>query len=496
MIDPESLPEVFFADHGVPRATLSDWARTGTVVRLGSGIYTTARDKPPEDIVRRHWRRIVAHEMPGAVITDRSGPDPRPMGGVLFVAHPTRQRPLTLPGLVVRPRRGPGAVDGDLPIEPGLWAASPARWLLDNSRISRSRSTDTSRTMDDGELADAVDRLAASVGERLARVRQHVRDLAPLVGPGVRPEVVDRLIGIASGTRPDETVQTRALAARQRGEPFDRARIELFERIAHDLVGREHGVLATADATAPPMASFFEAYSSNFIEGTEFEIDEALAIITTGRVPANRPADAHDITGTHELVHDGDLADDRSAQAFLDRLKREHATLMSGRPDKGPGRLKTRSNRAGDHLFVEPSYVVGTLSEGWQCIGRLDDPFDRALLTMFVVAEVHPFEDGNGRIARLASNRVLSQHGLARLIIPTVYRNDYLRGLRGLSTVVATDSYVAIMEFAHRWTANVDWSTIDSAMADLHSSHALLSPDDADNGLGLRLPLRITNTGQ
>ena len=91
-------------------------------------------------------------------------------------------------------------------------------------------------------------------------------------------------------------------------------------------------------------------------------------------------------------------------------------------------------NRAGDHLFVEPSYVVGTLSEGWHCIGRLDDPFDRALLTMFVVAEVHPFEDGNGRITRLASNRVLSQHGLARLIIPTVYRNDYLRGLRGLST--------------------------------------------------------------
>jgi hypothetical protein len=52
------------------------------------------------------------------------------------------------------------------------------------------------------------------------------------------------------------------------------------------------------------------------------------------------------------------------------------------------------------------------------------------------------------------------------------------------------------MEFAHRWTANVDWSTIDSAMADLHSCHALLSPDDADNGLGLRLPLRITNKGQ
>ena len=487
------LPEVFFADHGVPKATLSDWTRAGTVVRLGSGIYTTSIGIAPEDVVRRNWRRIVAHELPGAVITDRSGPDPRPMGGLLFVVHPTRYRPLTLPGLVVRPRRGPGPVDGDMPLEPGLWAASPARWLLDNSRISRSG--DTTRTMVDGELADAVDRLAASVGERLARVRQNVRDIAPLVGSGVRPEVVDRLIGIATGTRPDDTVQTRALAARQRGEPFDRARVELFERIANDLVGREHGTLASAAATAPPMAAFFEAYFSNFIEGTEFEIDEALSIITAGRIPANRPADAHDISGTHELVRDGDLADDRSARAFLDRLQREHATLMRGRPDKSPGRLKTRPNRAGDHLFVEPSYVVGTLFEGWHCMSRLDDPFDRALLTMFVVAEVHPFEDGNGRMARLASNRMLSQHEVSRLIVPTVYRYDYLRGLRGLSTVVATDSYVAIMEFAHRWTANVDWSTIDSAMADLHSSHALLSPDDADNGLGLRFPLRITNTG-
>ncbi len=491
----ELLPEVFFADDGLPRATLSDWARAGTVRRLGSGVYTTATRVAPEDVVRRNWRRIVAHKLPGAVITDRSGPDPRPLGGVLYVVHPTRHRPLVLPGLTVWPRRGPGRLEGDLPVEPGLWVASPARWLLDNSRPTRSSSADAARrTMDDGELADAVDRLAASVGERLTRIRQNARDLAPLVGPGVRHEVVDRLIGIASGTRPDETVQSRALEARQRGEPFDRARVELFERIAHDLAGRDHHDRVSADATAPPMAAFFEAYFSNFIEGTEFEIDEALGIITAGLVPANRPADAHDIRGTHELVCADGSGEDRSARAFLERLQREHAILMRGRPDKGPGQLKERPNRVGGHLFVEPSYVVGTLSEGWHCIARLDDPFDRALLTMFVVAEVHPFEDGNGRIARLASNRVLSRAGITRLIVPTVYRNDYLRGLRGLSTVVATDSYIRIMEFAHRWTTAVDWSTIDSATADLNSSRALLSPDDADHGLSLRLPVRIAET--
>jgi Fic family protein len=44
---------------------------------------------------------------------------------------------------------------------------------------------------------------------------------------------------------------------------------------------------------------------------------------------------------------------------------------------------------------------------------------------MFVVAEVHPFTDGNGRTARLAMNQFLTQAGLTRIIIPTVYRNDY-----------------------------------------------------------------------
>ena len=40
---------------------------------------------------------------------------------------------------------------------------------------------------------------------------------------------------------------------------------------------------------------FFESYFSNFIEGTEFEVDEALAIVFEGRIPKDRPADAHDV---------------------------------------------------------------------------------------------------------------------------------------------------------------------------------------------------------
>jgi Fic family protein len=42
---------------------------------------------------------------------------------------------------------------------------------------------------------------------------------------------------------------------------------------------------------------------------------------------------------------------------------------------------------------------------------RLIDPFQRAVYVMFVVAEVHPFLDGNGRVARIAMNAELTAGG-------------------------------------------------------------------------------------
>ena len=76
-------------------------------------------------------------------------------------------------------------------------------------------------------------------------------------------------------------------------------------------------------------------------------------------------------------------------------------------------------------LFV-PALVPGTLREGFERIRALASPLARAMKTKIVVTEVHPFLDGNGRTGRLAMNCVLSEAGLGRIMIPTVYREDYL----------------------------------------------------------------------
>ena len=75
--------------------------------------------------------------------------------------------------------------------------------------------------------------------------------------------------------------------------------------------------------------------------------------------------------------------------------------MMAMRPEVLPGELKSQRNLAGNTTFVEPGLVVGTLREAGLLMHDVDAGFPRALLAMFVVAEVHPFNDGNGRLARL-----------------------------------------------------------------------------------------------
>jgi hypothetical protein len=62
-----------------------------------------------------------------------------------------------------------------------------------------------------------------------------------------------------------------------------------------------------------------------------------------------------------------------------------------------PGRFKERPNQAGSYVFVAPRLVQGTLIEGFRRLADLPPGFPRAAYELFVVSEVHPYDDGNGR---------------------------------------------------------------------------------------------------
>lgn len=64
-------PEIVFADQA-DSAVLARAVQRGSLRRVATGVYTGRTALAGEDVVRRQLWRIVAHELPGAVIADRS----------------------------------------------------------------------------------------------------------------------------------------------------------------------------------------------------------------------------------------------------------------------------------------------------------------------------------------------------------------------------------------------------------------------------------------
>jgi len=141
------------------------------------------------------------------------------------------------------------------------------------------------------------------------------------------------------------------------------------------------------------------------------------------------------------------------------------------------------------YQFVTPGLVEGTLRRGLAGLKRLDPGIARALYVMLVVTEVHPFADGNGRVARVMMNAELSAVGDARVVIPSVYRNEYVSALRRVSTSNGDISaYIAVMAHAWRWTAAMSWTDHAATEGQLDATNALLDSTDAQNS-NVRLTL-------
>jgi len=142
----------------------------------------------------------------------------------------------------------------------------------------------------------------------------------------------------------------------------------------------------------------------------------------------------------------------------------------------------------GSTLFVEPDLVEGTLAKGFEIYQSLSSPLHRAIFMMFLVAEVHPFADGNGRAARLMMNAELVAAAESRIIVPTIYRNNYLMALKALSQNGITGALVRALDFAQRYTASIDWADLARARFILDRTNAFADPNEAE-AAGIRLVL-------
>ena len=473
---------------------LARLADAGKAQKITSGIYAIEATLPLEKVVQLHQNEIVAHVWPGGIYCGISALSAgAPKEAMIFVAHPApnRRTKLKLAGVTIFPIIGPGELPGDIALPGGIFISGPARKLVENVTLvgqpARHRSGNKA-------IEDVMDELARYGGSgALMKTLQNL----DVIGPDFNFQAVEsvrvRLAALLGTNGEGMVISSPRLKARLGGSAFDVHRVALFEKLVETL--DRHAPLPRSSPDLQgrgQWSAFFESYFSNFIEGTEFGIEEAREIAIYGKVEYARPKDAHDVTATYRLASgvDDRILVPRSGEELIDILQNRHKLLMAARPEKNPGVIKLKVNYAGGTRFVDPDLVEGTLIRGFEVINQLTDPFTRAVGMMALITECHPFDDGNGRVARLTSNAELSVAGQVRFIIPTSYRNDYIAALSGFSNEAgAGQSLISVLGFAQKWTSYVDWSDFEGARVTLENCNAFVDPGVAERtGRRLKLP--------
>ena len=471
---------------------VSRWSRAGKLRAIHRGIYTSDLETPLEHIVRPNWRQIAEYLYPGSVLGYRSAqegkPDPE---GRVFLVHGNRARRVELPGLTLMIIPGPDPILGreaalnDTPYGK-LFVSSEARRLLENLYTGRDAAI---RTMGRAWVESQLSRLCTLRGEhKVNDLRDTARQLAEILGMEAQFRTLNSIVSALMRTGETGRLGAVDALARAAGRPYDPDRLVIFDALFTAL---RQSFAHVPDPTVPGLStthfSFFEAYFSNYIEGTTFTVEEASEIIFEGKIIEKRPEDSHDVFGTYQAITRQPFRSNPpdNEDEFLEWLKRANLMVLSSRSDKNPGQWKEKLNQAGSTLFVHPELVQGTLREGFKRVALLEDPFARALMVMFVITEVHPFVDGNGRTARLAMNAYLTQESVCRIIIPTAYREDYLLPLKALSRNTDPIPFVRSMTRAQAWSAAFDYNNFENtwrqmatcnAFADDIAQHKLLHP--------------------
>jgi len=196
-------------------------------------------------------------------------------------------------------------------------------------------------------------------------------------------------------------------------------------------------------------------YNSNHIEGNTLTYHETELLILYDRVAGGHPMrdyeemKAHNVAIDHarqiansdQVLGEGDVRD--LNKILLKEPFYQNAETPDGQPTRKrivPGQYKTQPNHvrtaAGElHRFAEPEETPA-LMEAWtrdfrRDLSRSDYPLPLFLAeSHWSFVRIHPFDDGNGRTARLITNYVLLRTNLPPMVIKSDHRDRYIGALQ------------------------------------------------------------------
>jgi len=434
--------------------------KQGAWLMLTKGVYTDDLATPLSQQVASAIIKIIGERYPDLVISHRSAYEYRVHAGCIYVTG-SRSRTRELQGIKIIEMPGPAFMPEYDQTSLGTHISGTERMLLENLEISRGLN----KTLGQAWVEEWLEKTMGKLGEPgINQIRDTAKEVALIGGWDREYKKLDSIIGTLLGSHKGQLLSERAVA-RSQGEPFDQQRLELFTNFSSYLKQCQfiHRKVQSDDIIAFENTAFWDAYFSNYIEGTQFPVEEAEDIIFNRNINESRHEDSHNVIRSYDLLADknemGKLPD--NVDEFMDILVTRHRYFMAESPEKKPGEFKRDNNVAGNTVFVDWDRVEGTLSKGFNFYLSMDCPVKKAIYIMFLVAEVHPFIDGNGRIARMMMNADLISADLERILIPTCYRDDYLSGLRSITRNQNFNAYCRMLDRAHHFTASFNYLDLE-----------------------------------
>ena len=173
-------------------------------------------------------------------------------------------------------------------------------------------------------------------------------------------------------------------------------------------------------------------YNTQRIEGSTLTFRETANLLVRGVTPSERPLRDVMEAEAHRAVFQSLLRERKDLSMAL-VLRWHHEMFRSTRADIA-GRIRTHQVAISGSRFVPPSpvEVYPLLREFFRWYDSSKSslhPVELAGLAHLKFVTVHPFSDGNGRVARLLMNFVLHRRRFPMLDIPYTGRSRYYGAL-------------------------------------------------------------------
>lgn len=196
-------------------------------------------------------------------------------------------------------------------------------------------------------------------------------------------------------------------------------------------------------------------YNSNHIEGNTLTYGQTEILLMFGKIVGEADVrDVHEMTasnvGLKMMKEEALLKETPLTQQFIRTLHktllREDYTVYRTLPGGvqtsyviHAGQYKTRPNsvitRYGDQFeYATPEETPALMSDlvDWyndaERSGKFT-PIELAAIFHYRYIRIHPFEDGNGRIARLMVNYILTRHDYPMIVVRSRKKKEYLEAL-------------------------------------------------------------------